>query len=135
MVLDSSAVLAILQSEPERGSLAAALESAESRLMSVVSFVDCSIVLGSRRGADAVRDFDLFLAKCAVELIPVDSEQAHVARKAHARFGKGNHAAGLNFGECFAYALSEVTGEPLLFKGRDFAMTDVGRHPASVPLR
>ena len=132
MILDTSALLAILQDEPERAAFAEAIEAAGSCSMSVVSFVECSIVLTTRRGPEAVRDLDLLIAKASIGLVPVDADQAHDARRAHRDFGKGNHAAGLNFGDCFSYALSKASGEPLLFKGGDFARTDVERHPASV---
>ncbi len=132
MILDTSAVLAILQWEPEAQDFVTALEEAGTCSLSAVSFVECSIVLDARRGPDAVRDLDLLLAKASVGLVPVDAEQARVARRAHRRFGRGRHPARLNFGDCFAYALSRTSGESLLFKGRDFALTDVDRHPASV---
>lgn len=131
MVIDTSAMVAILLSEAERAALVDALELAESRAISAVSFVECSIVLGARHGPDAIRDLDLLMAKAAIDLVSVDAEQAHVARRAHRLYGKGRHAAGLNFGDCFSYALAKVTGEPLLFKGRDFALTDVLSHSAS----
>lgn len=132
MILDTSALLAILQDEPERAAFAEAIEAAGLCSMSVVSFVECSIVLTTRRGPEAARDLDLLIAKASIGLVPVDADQAHVARRAHRDFGKGNHAAGLNFGDCFSYALSQASGEPLLYKGGDFARTDVERHPASV---
>jgi ribonuclease VapC len=131
MILDTSAMLAILQDEPERARFAEAIEAAGSCSMSVVSFVECSIVLATRRGPEGVRDLDLLVAKASIGLVPVDADQAHYARKAHREFGKGNQAAGLNFGDCFSYALAKVSGEPLLFKGSDFVRTDVQRHSAS----
>ena len=131
MVIDTSALLAILQGEPQRSAFSDALESADSRSMSVVSFVECSIVLAARRGPEAVRDLDLLIAKADIALVPVDVDQAHLARKAHRLFGKGVHPASLNFGDCFAYALAQTSGEPLLYKGADFSLTDVVRHPAS----
>ena len=127
MVLDTSALLAILLDEPERPAFIRAIERDASRLMSVASFLECSLVLDSRHGADALRDLDLFIARAQVTLVPVDVDQAYVARQAYRRFGKGRHAAGLNFGDCLAYALSRTLGEPLLFKGDDFALTDVDR--------
>jgi len=132
MVLDTSALLAILQGEPEARAFAAAVESADSRSLSVVSFVECSIVLGVRRGPDALRDLDLLLAKAGIALVPVDVDQAHVARQAHRIFGRGIHPARMNSGDCFSYALAQATGEPLLYKGGDFSLTDVLSHPASV---
>jgi len=131
MVLDTSAVLAILQGEPQRRAFSDALESAGSRSMSVASFVECSIVLAVQRGPEAVRDLELLIAKADIALVPVDADQAYLARKAHRLFGKGMHPAGLNFGDCFAYALSQTCGETLLYKGAEFSLTDVARHPAS----
>ncbi len=125
MVVDTSALLAILQDEPERRTFNEALESADSRLTSVVTFVETSIIIESRFGAEGLRDLDLLLERAGLELVPVDVEQAPAARGAYSRFGKGRHAAGLNFGDCFAYALARVLGVPLLFKGGDFAQTDL----------
>jgi ribonuclease VapC len=127
MILDTSALLAILQDEPERRSFNACIEAAASRSMSTATFVETSIVIGARYGAEGLRDLDLFIAKAGIALMPVDAEQAHVARDAFLRFGKGRHAAGLNYGDCFAYALALTLGEPLLYKGTDFSRTDVGR--------
>jgi len=127
MVIDTSALLAILLDEPERRAMIDAIERNPVRSMSVATFVECSLVLESRFGPEGARDLDLFVARAAVTLVPVDIDQAHVARAAYRRFGKGRHAAGLNFGDCFAYALCRTLGEPLLFKGDDFALTDVDR--------
>ena len=93
--------------------------------MSVVNFLEAAIVLESRSGAVAGQELDAFLEEAAIELAPVTADQAQAARRAWRRFGKGNHPAGLNFGDCYAYALAEATGEPLLFEGRNFALTDV----------
>ncbi len=125
MVIDTSALLAILQDEPERRALNEAIEAADSCRLSLVSFVEVSIVIETRFGAAGQRDLDLFLERAGVELVPVDVEQARVARRAYSRFCRGRHAAGLNFGDCFSYALAQVMGEPLLFKGGDFSKTDV----------
>ena len=131
MVLDTSAILAILQDEPERRKFNEAIEEAESRSLSTASFVECSMILESRYGADGIRDLDLFIAKAQVSLIPVDEEQADLARRAFRKYGKGRHPAGLNFGDCFSYALSQALNEALLFKGNDFSQTDVECHKAS----
>jgi ribonuclease VapC len=120
MVLDMSAVLAILQNEPERREFNEAIEAADTRSLSTASFVECSMILESRYGADGVRDLDLFIAKAQVALVPVDEEQADLARRAFRKYGKGRHPAGLNFGDCFSYALSKALDGPLLFKGNDF---------------
>lgn len=125
MVIDSSALLAILQNEPERRTFNEAIEAAETRVMSAASFVETSIVIESRFGAEGLRDLDLFIERAGIEIAAVDAEQAHVARRAFSRFGKGRHEAGLNYGDCFPYALATVLGEPLLYKGEDFSRTDV----------
>ena len=125
MVVDTSALLAILQDEPERRAFNEAIEAADSRSVSVATFVETSIVLEARFGAGGVRDLDLFIERAGIELIDVDVEQARTARRAFARYGKGQHKAGLNFGDGFSYALASVRGESLLYKGADFARTDV----------
>ena len=125
MVIDTSALLAILFDEPERRRFNEAIEAAESRVMSAATFVETSIVIEARLGAEGLRDLDLFVERAGIELAAVDSEQAHVARRAFSRFGKGRHRAGLNYGDCFAYALATVLGEPLLYKGEDFRQTDL----------
>lgn len=125
MVVDTSALIAILQDEPERRSFNEALEAADARLISVATLVESSILIESRYGAEGLRDLDLLLERAGIEPVPVDLEQARAARSAWSRFGKGRHPAGLNFGDCFAYALARVLGEPLLYKGDDFSQTDV----------
>lgn len=129
MVIDSSALLAILQDEPERRAFNVAIDSAEARCMSTASFVEASIVLETRYGAEGLRDLDMFIERADIELVPVDREQAMVARRAFSQFGKGRHPAGLNYGDCFSYALARVLGAPLLFKGADFSKTDVTPAP------
>jgi ribonuclease VapC len=125
MVLDTSALLAILQDEPERRAFNEAIEAAGSRLLSVASYVETSMVIESRHGAEGLRDLDLVVDRAQIELVAVDVEQGRVACRAFSRFGKGRHPAGLNYGDCFAYALASTRSEPLLFKGDDFSATDV----------
>ena len=125
MVIDTSALLAILSDETERRIFNEAIEAAESRIMSVVNFVETSIVIESRFGAEGLRDLELFADRAGIEIAAVDREQGDLARRAYSTFGKGRHPAGLNFGDCFAYALAMARGEPLLYKGEDFAHTDV----------
>lgn len=125
MVVDTSALLAILQDEPERRAFNEALEAAEARCLSTANWVEVAIVVESRHGEEGLRDLDLLVAKAAIDLVPVDVEQARIARLAFSRFGKGRHPAGLNYGDCFSYALASVRCEPLLFKGGDFALTDI----------
>jgi ribonuclease VapC len=131
MVIDTSAIMAILQDEPERRRFSEALESSDIRSLSAASFVETSMIVESRYGSDGVRDLDLLLSKAAIILEPVDAEQAHLARQGFRQYGKGRHPAGLNFGDCFSYALARFAAEPLLFKGKDFSLTDVECHPAS----
>lgn len=125
MVIDSSALLAILQDEPERRALVEIIESADRRCLSVVNLVEASIVLETRRGPDAGRLLDTLVERAGIEVVGVDLEQGTLARRAFARYGKGRHSAGLNFGDCFAYALAQALGDSLLFKGKDFSQTDV----------
>lgn len=125
MVIDTSALLAILQDEPERRRFNEALEAAASRNLSVANFVETSIVIEARYGAEGLRDLDLLLELAGIDRVPVDIEQGKLARRAFSRFGKGRHPAGLNYGDCFAYALASQLSEPLLFKGEDFSRTDV----------
>ncbi len=125
MIVDTSAVLAILFHEPDAERFARAIATASSRRMSVAALVETTIALESRSGAAAGYELDAFLQEAGIELEPVTAEQAQAARRAWRRFGKGNHPAGLNFGDCFSYALAEATREPLLYKGGDFELTDI----------
>ncbi len=125
MVIDSSAVLAILQDEPERSAFNALIAAADTRLLSAASLVELSIVLEARFGADGQGDLDLFVSTAEIEIVAVDRDQAELARVAFSRYGKGRHRAGLNVGDCFAYALAKGAGSPLLFKGSDFTHTDL----------
>jgi ribonuclease VapC len=127
MVVDTSALLAVLQDEAERRVFNEAMEAAGSLTMSVASFVEASIVIEVRHGAEGLRALDRFVDRADIAIAGVDLEQGKLARDAFSRFGKGRHPAGLNFGDCFAYALATALGEPLLFKGEDFARTDVAR--------
>jgi ribonuclease VapC len=131
MVLDTSALLAILQDEPERRAFNEAIEASDTRRLSLANFLEVAIVVETRFGAAGQRDLDQFVERASIELMPVDIEQAKIARRAYSRYGKGRHAAGLNFGDCFAYALATLLGEPLLFKGEDFARTDVAAYPGA----
>ena len=125
MIIDSSAVIAILFDEPEREKITRAIGDDERRFMSAATLLEASIVVEAKRGEHAGRELDLLLHRADVEVVPFDTEQSRVAMTAWRRFGKGRHPAALNFGDCFAYALAAVTGEPLLFSGTDFAKTDV----------
>lgn len=126
IVIDTSVVVAILRDEPERRMFNEIIEEANRCLMSAVSFVEASMVIEGRMGSDGLRDFDLFVLKAGVEIVPMDVEQANIARGAFRKFGKGRHAANLNFGDCFSYALAKAMDAALLFKGQDFSRTDIG---------
>lgn len=125
MVLDTSALLAILSAEPEQAAFIAAIAADGVRLISAASYVEAGIVVESRRGAEGRRDFDQFVSQAALEIVPLTSEHGDIAREAYRQFGRGHHPAGLNFGDCFAYALATSSGEPLLCKGDDFPKTDI----------
>lgn len=125
MVLDTSAVLAILLDEPESPAIREAIERDPTRLFSAASLLETSIVIESRFGESGGRELDLLLFRAEVEIVPVDRDQVELARQAYRRYGKGRHSAGLNYGDCFSYALSRHIGEPLCFKGDDFRLTDV----------
>lgn len=125
MVVDTSAVIAILSEEPEANDFLAAMESDSSRLISAVSVLEAGIIAYSRKGQDGTALFESFLREAEVEIRAFDSEQAILAQRAYRDFGKGHHRAALNFGDCAAYALCKASGEPLLFKGADFSQTDI----------
>lgn len=128
MVIDTSAIVAILQNEPEQDTFIEAIESADIRLVSAASFLEASIVIFTRYGMDGILDLDLFMAKAGIEISSVDSDQANIARRAFRDFGRGRHPAELNFGDCFSYALAKSLDLPLLFKGSDFSKTDIRQH-------
>jgi ribonuclease VapC len=125
MVIDTSALLAIFLAEPERSIFLNLILSSETRLISAPNALETGMVLEARRGEAAGREFDLFQVRAGLEIVAFDGDQLDLARSAWRRFGKGRHPAGLNFGDCFAYALARTTGEPLLAKGADFAKTDI----------
>lgn len=127
MTLDTSAVLAILRDEPEQEEFAELIEQDPTRLISTTSVLEATIVLEGHRNLAAGQQLDLFLHRGHVRVVPFDGDQLGIARAAFRKFGKGRHVAGLNFGDCAVYALSQWSGEPLLFKGDDFAATDVAR--------
>ena len=128
MVIDTSAIVAILQNEPEQDAFIEAIESANICLVSAASFFEASIVILTRYGMDGILDLDLFMAKAGIEISSVDSDQANIARRAFRDFGRGRHPAELNFGDCFSYALAKSLDLPLLFKGSDFSKTDIRQH-------
>ena len=125
MVLDSSALIAVLNGEPGSARIEAAMLAAPRVVLSAVTLVEASIVADSRRQPDGMAELDLLLNELGVEIIPVTAAHAQIARVAYRDFGKGRHPAGLNFGDCFSYALARALGEPLLFVGNDFSQTDI----------
>jgi ribonuclease VapC len=125
MVIDTSALAAIFFAEPERKTFLDAITAAGSRLISAATVIETGIVLESRQGEAAGREFDLFVVRANLQTVPVDAEQADVARSAWRKYGKGRHPAALNLGDCFSYALAKASGEPLLAKGTDFSLTDI----------
>lgn len=127
MVLDTSALLALLLDEPEADVLRIALEDDESRIVSAASLLEAAAVIEARKGEAGGRELDLLVAKAGIMIVAVDEEQVAEARRAWRRYGRGRHAAGLNYGDLFSYALSRTAGEALLFKGDDFTKTDVAR--------
>lgn len=127
MIVDTSALIAILLAEPEAVAFSQALERATVCRCSAVSFLEASIVIESRYGPNGLLRLDLLVAEAAIEIAPFTIADARSARRAYRRFGKGIHPAGLDFGDCVAYALAIDTGDPLLFKGNDFSQTDVPR--------
>jgi ribonuclease VapC len=125
MVIDSSAIFAILQNEPERHAFNVTIAAADQRSLSAASLVELSIVIGARYGADAQIDLDAFLNTAQIEIISINRGKAELARLAFTQFGKGRHRAALNFGDCFSYALAKWLDQPLLFKGDDFSHTNL----------
>jgi ribonuclease VapC len=126
VIVDTSALIAILRDEPEASAMAQAIEEATQRQISAANWLEAAAVIDGSRDPVASRQFNDLIGVARILVAPVTEQQALIARAAYRDFGKGSgHPAGLNFGDCFAYALAKSTGEPLLFKGRDFAHTDI----------
>lgn len=125
MVIDSSALIAILAGEPERRAFIEAIAASDTRLVAAPSMLETGMVVMSRFGSGRLQDLQDFCARGLVETIPFGPTHVALALDAFGRFGKGRHPAGLNFGDCVSYALAKATGEPLLFKGDDFSQTDI----------
>ncbi len=125
MVIDTSALLAILFAEPDGPAYAAAIAAAERPVISAANLLETAIVIDSQLGAAAGRQLDAFVDRARLTVVPVSPEHVRIARQAYLDYGKGRHRAALNFGNCFAYALAKATGAPLLFKGTDFSATDL----------
>lgn len=131
MVIDSSALMAILLGEPETLAFSRVIASDGKRLMAAVSALETAIVIETKKGPSGGRELDLLIHKAGIEIVSMNGEQVELARNAYTNFGKGRHPAGLNLGDCCSYALSRYSGEPLLFKGGDFSQTDIS--PVAVP--
>ena len=129
MVVDTSALVAVLQTEPEADALTEAMLAVASPRISSATLVEAGIVMQGRHGDEGSRELDTLLAQVRAEVVPVTAAHAAVAREAFRRFGKGRHPAGLNYGDCFSYALAVALAEPLLFVGDDFGQTDVDVAP------
>lgn len=126
MIVDTSAIIAILRSEPEAAACARAIEAASQRRISAANFLEAAIVIDGSRDPIASRRLDDLVSEAKLAIEPVTTAQARIAREAYRDFGRDSgHPAALNFGDCFAYALARSTGEPLLFKGNDFSHTDI----------
>jgi ribonuclease VapC len=127
MVIDSSAFVAILLGEPEQAAFVDAITADPTRIAGAPTVLETSMVILSRRGEAGLAEFRAFYARAAIQTAGFEPEQLDLAVDAFRRFGKGRHPAGLNYGDCFSYALAKATGEPLLFKGDDFPQTDIRR--------
>ncbi|PYB72516.1 type II toxin-antitoxin system VapC family toxin [Rhizobium wuzhouense] len=125
MIVDTSAMVAIFYGEPEATDFTQRIHGAAITRMSVANYLELSMVIEKQLGPDGMRQVDTFIRRAAIIIEPVTVEQGNLARQAFLDFGKGRHKAGLNFGDCFAYALAKDLDEPLLFKGKDFAATDI----------
>lgn len=126
MIVDTSAIVAILRDEPDAGSFASAIAAARIRRVSAVNYVESAAVIDGSRNPIASRRFDEFFREASFTIEAVTFDQAQIAREAYKDFGKGSgHPAQLNFGDCFAYALAKAMSEPILFKGQDFKHTDL----------
>jgi ribonuclease VapC len=125
VIVDTSALAAIFFREPEEIHFTTLIRDAERCLISAANFVELTIVLEGQIGPQSIHQCEMFFRQIGLVIEPFSVEQAHLARQAFHDFGKGRHPARLNFGDCFAYALSKATREPLLFKGEDFRKTDV----------
>jgi ribonuclease VapC len=125
MVLDTSALIAILEDEPEGDRRLAALERAGRRRLPAASLVEAGMVFQARYGDHGERELDPLVQRAGIEVVPVTEDHTELARRAFRRYGNGRHSAGLNYGDCFSYALDAALGEPLLYEGDDFGHTDI----------
>lgn len=127
MILDTSAMVAILYREPEAATFTQLIHDADACRISVANYVELSMVIEGQLGPEGMRQAEAFFRRAGITIAPLTVDHGELARQAFLDYGKGRHKAGLNFGDCFSYALAKATGEPLLFKGNDFALTDIER--------
>ena len=127
MVIDPSAIMAIIYAEPEELIFIQLINESEDCLLSAPGYVEASIVVGTKHGEQGVENLDLLIEALSIIIVPFSAEQAQLASKAFLKYGKGRHPAKLNMGDCFSYALAKSTNQPLLFKGNDFIHTDIDR--------
>lgn len=125
MILDTSAMVAILYREPEAATFAQLIHDADFCRISVATYVELSIVIENQLGPEGMRQVEVFFRRAGIVIEPVTVDHGELARQAFLDFGEGRHKASLNYGDCFSYALSKATGEALLFKGNDFRQTDI----------
>jgi ribonuclease VapC len=125
MIIDTSAIIAVLFNEHDAEFYARAIAGSDSRRISAATFVETALVVETQTKTSGSRQLDAFLRQADIAIEPVTEAHAHIARQAFTDYGKGRHPAGLNYGDCFSYALAKATGEPLLFKGKDFSKTDL----------
>ncbi len=125
MVVDSSAVISILRREPDGAAFFRRIESESRPVMSAATRLEAHIVAQRRFGEDSVHVLDRYFMATRIQIVSFDRDQLDAARFAFSAYGRGRHPAGLNFGDCFSYALAKTRGEPLLFKGTDFQLTDI----------
>jgi ribonuclease VapC len=125
MVIDTSALIAILLGEPETEFFVRVLADDPKKMISAFNALESAIVIEAKKGEAGGRELDLLMHRARIEMIPLNGDQVELALTAWRKYGKGNHPAGLNIGDCCAYALAKYSGEPLLFKGKDFSRTDI----------
>ena len=125
MVIDTSALIAILLGEPETEFFVRVLADDPKKMISAFNALESAIVIEAKKGEAGGRELDLLMHRARIEIIPLNGDQVELALTAWRKYGKGNHPAGLNIGDCCAYALAKYSGEPLLFKGKDFSRTDI----------
>jgi ribonuclease VapC len=125
MVVDTSALIAILFGEPETESFVQALADDPKKMISAFNALESAIVIEAKKGEAGGRELDLLLHRARIEIVALNVDQVEIALTTWRKYGKGNHPAGLNIGDCCAYALAKYSGEPLLFKGKDFSQIDI----------